>query len=56
MLTPLQLALFGMGPELVIQREGLLISKVLCLFLNHKLVEVEETISQSKPLKLEREN
>lgn len=34
--TPLQLALSGMGPELVIQREGLLISKVLCLFLNHK--------------------
>lgn len=41
--TPLQMALLGMGPELVIQIEGMLISKMLCLFLNHKLVEVEET-------------
>lgn len=41
--TLLQLALSGMGPALVIQTEEMLISKVLCLFLNHKLVEEEET-------------
>lgn len=41
--TLLQLALSGMGPELVSQTEEMLISKVLCLFSNHKLVEVEET-------------
>lgn len=40
---PLQLALLGMGPELVIQTERMLISKMLYLFLNHKLVQVEET-------------
>ena len=43
MRTPLHLALSGMGPELVIQTGGMLISKVLRLFLNHKLVELEET-------------
>ena len=39
----MQAALSGMGPELVIHTEGVLLSKVLCLFLNHKLVETEET-------------
>lgn len=38
-----QLPLSGMGPELVIQTEEMLISNVCCLFLSHKLVEVEET-------------
>lgn len=32
----------GNGAKLVIQTQGLLISKVLGIFLNHKPVEVEE--------------
>lgn len=50
--TPLQMAALGMGPELVIQIEGMLISKMLCLFLNHKLVEVEETSRSVNPTSL----
>lgn len=38
-----------MGPELVTHTEGMLISKALCLFLNHKLVEVEETYRSANP-------
>lgn len=40
---PRQLALSGMEPMLVIQTQGLLTSKVLCVFWKHTLVEVEET-------------